>query len=73
MEDTSHVIVRYCGKIYKVRKSPQESEEKATDRAWYIAKMNDSTLCELSTFEKEALSHIWANEKYHGMTYQLTS
>jgi hypothetical protein len=69
MEDTSHVIIRYLGKIYKIRKSPQESDEKATDRAWYIAKMQHSTLDEMSTFEKETLSHVWANEKYYNMTY----
>ena len=61
-----YVIIRTMGKLYKVRKAPQETDEKATDRAWYISKMTDNTL---SSFEKESLSHIWANTKYYNMVY----
>ena len=65
------VIIRTCGKIYKIRKAPQESTEKATDRAWYIAKSLEDQ--NLTSFEKESRSHIWANEKYYGMSYYSTS
>ena len=65
---SEYVIIRDAGKIYKIRKAPYETDEKAMDRAWYISKINDTTM---SSFEKEALSHIWANKKYYGMTYYL--
>jgi hypothetical protein len=61
-----YVIIRNAGKIYKIRKSPYETDEKAMDRAWFISKIIDTNI---STFEKESLSHIWANEKYYGMSY----
>jgi hypothetical protein len=63
---SSYVSIRYSGKIYKIRKSPYETDEKAYDRAWYIAKLNDDSM---SLIEKESRSHMWANEKYYGMTY----
>jgi len=62
-----YITIRTDGKIYKIRKAPQESIEKATDRAWYIAQMKEDAL--LSSFEKECRSHIWANKKYYGMIY----
>lgn len=64
---TEYVIIRNDGKIYKVRKTPYETNEKGYDRAWYIMKNNDN-LTEIS-LEKETESHKWSNEKYYGMIY----
>ncbi len=61
----SVVIVRYNGSLYKVEKAPFETDEKAYDRAWYIVKTllpNNRTWAECV-----CLSHIWANNKYHGI------
>jgi len=60
-----YVIVRSNGHIFKIRKAPYESDEKATDRAWYITKLPDT----MSSYEKECRSHMWANEKYYGLIY----
>ena len=64
---SQYVIIRYNGKIYKVRKSPQENNENATVRAWYIVKELPVTL---SFTERECKSHIWLNTKYFGMNYR---
>ena len=61
------VIIQNGGKIYKIRKTPYETDEKAYDRGWYIMKLNDTQ--EPISHEKETLSHKWANEKYYGITY----
>ena len=73
MQNQQYVVVKYGNKLYKVLKAPYETEEKAYDRAWYIAKHlmeseheNESK----SWIEKEGLSHIWANEKYLSMKYK---
>lgn len=70
---TNYCIVRYHGKIYRVLKSLFETEERAQDRAWYIAKKLQS---EISTpvhhAEYEAIvneSHIYINKKYFQMEY----
>lgn len=64
MTTTEYVTIRHNGKIYKIRKSPYETDEKALDRGWYII----NNYNELS-IEKETLSHIWANQKYFNMNY----
>jgi hypothetical protein len=54
--------------MYKILKAPYESDERAYDRAWYIAKelrTNTGTV-----EEKESLSHVWANAKYFTMEYR---
>jgi hypothetical protein len=59
-------MIRHNGYIWKVQRIPQESEEMAQDRAWYMARtMKPST----PRAEKEALSRQWANEKYYQMKY----
>ena len=73
----SVVIVRYNGSLYKVEKAPFETDEKAYDRAWYIVKtlLPNSQSCTergsngyvRSWDECVCLSHIWANNKYHGI------
>lgn len=64
---SSYVFVRCYGNLYKVLKAPCESDERAYDRAWYIAKtLHDHT----GTYEtKVSLSHTWANMKYFNMEY----
>ena len=64
---TEFVTIRNAGKIYKIRKTPYETDDKAYDRAWYIMKCSD--IDDIISNEKETLSHKWANEKYYGMTY----
>jgi hypothetical protein len=64
------VCIRHDGKIYKIIKAPQETDEKTIDRAWYIAKNTDNTK---NLIEMECLSHMWANHKYYGMTYNNVS
>ena len=65
--DTSFVVIRYNGKLHKIRKVPQENEEYATLRAWYIVKELPESM---SLIEKESRSHIWINTKYFGMNYK---
>jgi hypothetical protein len=60
-----YVTLRYDGKIFKIRKAPYESDEKATDRGWYITTLPDT----MSFYEKECRSQMWANEKYNGLIY----
>lgn len=62
-----YVLIRYNGKLHKIRKAPQENEEYATLRAWYIVKELPE---ELPLLEKECKSHIWINTKYFGMIYR---
>mgnify|MGYP003336999588 CR=1 FL=1 len=63
-----HIIIKYNGHLYKFRKAPQETNDKAYDRGWYIIKeLNDLNL---TYIEKESLSHIWANNKYYNMHYE---
>jgi hypothetical protein len=61
----SMVTVRYNGFVYKVAKAPFETDEKAHDRAWYIVKTLHPE--NRSWDECVCLSHIWANNKYHGI------
>ena len=72
MQNQQYVMVKYGSNLFKVLKAPYETEEKAYDRAWYIAKsLMDTSECEQQTWiEKEGLSHIWANEKYLSMKYK---
>lgn len=64
-----YVIIRYFGKIYKIRKSPQENNEQGYDRAWYIATNSDPEIKDKDLFEKECLSHMYVNNKYYNMKY----
>ena len=67
MESEQFVIIRYKGRIHKIRKAPYESDEYATLRAWYIVKeLPDS----MTMIEKESRSQIWINIKYFGMIYR---
>jgi hypothetical protein len=38
MNNQLYVSIRHNGHLIKVPKAPYETEEKAYDRAWYIAK-----------------------------------
>lgn len=62
-----YVTIKYLGKIYKIRKSPQENSEQAYDRAWYIA--TNPEIKDKDLFEKECQSYIYANNKYYNMQY----
>ena len=67
----SYVYIKYAGNLLKIQKAPYETEEKAYDRAWYIAKNLMSEPHESKSWlEKDSLSHIWANEKYLSMKYK---
>jgi hypothetical protein len=59
-------LVRYAGNILKVEKAPFENEERANDRAWYIA-MN--TPSNMQWEERVSRSHIWAYKKYDNMEF----
>jgi hypothetical protein len=67
-----YVTVKYNNKIYKIRKSPQENDEEAYDRAWYIATMQnrDQSQEKVDLLEKECLSHIYVNQKYYNIKYE---
>lgn len=57
-------IVRMNGKLYKIYKTPYETDERLQARAWFCARKNatdDKTVSD---------SHIWVNEKYFGMKYK---
>ena len=66
-------IVRYQGIIYRVPRTPYEPEERAQDRAWYIAKkIHHWHNGKPDDIEYEAIlneSHIVMNKKYFGMEY----
>lgn len=64
------VMIRYGGYNHKFRKAPQESDERAFDRAWFIVKQLPA---EMPLIEKESRSHIWANVKYFAMKYRCTT
>jgi hypothetical protein len=59
-------MIRCNGYLWKVHRIPQETEEMAQDRAWYIARNMKPNA---PRTEKEALSRQWANEKYYQMKY----
>jgi hypothetical protein len=69
----SACMVRYHGVIYRVPKASFDTEERAQDRAWYIAcKIKSWPNGKPDQVEYEALlneSHIYANKKYFGMEY----
>ena len=81
--NNTYVSIKHNGNLLKVQKSPYETEEKAYDRAWYIAKnlindtdsntsikTNSNTNTSKSWEEISSLSHIWVNEKYLYMKYK---
>lgn len=59
-------VIRYRGRLYRIAKAPFEPEERAADRAWWIAKSGAVGI----TPEIVSQSHKWANEKYFGMKYR---
>ena len=65
--------VIYNGIVYRVPKSNFETEERAQDRAWYIAKKIDKwPNGKPDDVEYEAIlneSHIYINKKYFNMEY----
>ena len=63
----THVMVKCYGNVYKVQKAPHETDERAYDRAWYIARQLRTHTG--SWDEKVCLSHAWANHVYFGMEY----
>jgi len=65
---TEYVVIRYNGYMHKFRKAPQESDENATLRGWYI--LNELSKEDIPIKEKESKSHIWLNTKYFGMIYR---
>lgn len=56
-------IVKINGVIYRVAKSPFETDERLYDRAWFCAKKG----CVDNVTQSQ--SHMWANEKYFKMKY----
>ncbi len=66
-------IIRYNGTIYRVPKTQYETEERAQDRAWYIAKkVHGWPSGKPDETEYESIlneSHIFINKKYFGMEY----
>lgn len=69
----NNVVIRHRGVIYRVRKAPFETEERAHDRAWHIAKRMASKEPGTRVNEHATLvceSHMWANEKYFNMKYK---
>lgn len=69
----SYCIVRYHGRIYRVPKALFETEERAQDRAWYVARKLDNWINgPVDQVEYEAIlneSHIYVNKKYFHMEY----
>jgi len=66
-ESIEYISIRYGGYMHKFRKAPQESDEWATLRAWYIVKELPKSM---PLIEKECKSHMWINIKYFGMIYR---
>lgn len=66
-------VVRYHGVMYRVPKAPHETEERAQDRAWYIAKkLHKWPNGKPDPVEFDAIlneSHVYVNKKYFGMEY----
>lgn len=69
MSSPSHgmVVVVYQGRLWRIPKGPFESDERAYDRAWWIAKHRDAHTMALR--ELVSRSHMWANQKYFRMDY----
>lgn len=69
----NYCIVRYKGIIYRVPKTLFETEERAQDRAWFVAKkIATSISSSIEPTEYEAIlneSHIYSNQKYFQMEY----
>jgi hypothetical protein len=63
-----YAAVRIGGKFVRVSVSPHEANEHATNRAWWIA----FNAIDKPIHERECLSHIYINEKYNGMKYNIT-
>lgn len=61
------VVVRYAGRLWEIEKAPYETEERAHDRAWWIAKNAGTGKV---TPELIAESFKWVNIKYFGMKYK---
>lgn len=49
-------ILKYNGKIYRIKKQPFETQEQVMDRLWYIVKIGGDSL-------------KWMYQKYLGVTY----
>ena len=64
---TMVTTVRNKGLIWRVFRQPQETEEEAKDRAWYVS---NNLPADMPIEEREALSRQWANEKFYTMKYQ---
>lgn len=64
----TYVAVRYRCVVYKTRRVLYETEDKAYDRAWYIAKEFGHDT-KMSWEEKESRSHIWAYKTHFGCEY----
>lgn len=63
-------IVRYKGILYRIPKTAFETEERAHDRAWYVAKKINGTCLDQNEYEKILNeSHMYVNKKYFGMEY----
>lgn len=59
--------IRHKGKMYNIQKGVCETDERACDRAWFIAKRQPASKEEFIAVQDE--SHRWCNEKYLGMKY----
>jgi hypothetical protein len=67
MDSSSHIIIRYKGVLHKFKKVPQESNENAINRGWYILKELPE---HMNLYEKQCRSHIWFNTKYLNIKYR---
>lgn len=61
-------VLRYAGRVYRIPMVPFETEERAADRAWFVAQKAPRDAAEFAVAVSE--SHIWANTKYFNMKYE---
>lgn len=62
--------IRYNGHIYRVPMAPFETDDRAADRAWYIAKSAAKGTADGGWNRLISESHIYCNEKHMGMHYK---
>jgi hypothetical protein len=62
----SFVIIYHQGKIYRIPKIPFETEQQASDRAWYIAK-HDGQESNYAMLQSNAAKEMY--QKYFRIKY----
>jgi hypothetical protein len=60
-------VVRLNGRIFRVGKTPFETDDRLQDRTWYCALQNPTD--EERSHVLVSDSHKWANKKYFNMKY----